>query len=157
MSDSGKICTWQINWNDAIIESALRLIWILPVTNKGTSRREGTFGTHRNVDCLLKNTSIKHKKYVVNQKLKYFDDISFTELYGRILVSFYKMRFFFSFLRQVTCFYVCHSLLWNIVGLVLLICVLVFSGYSCVDGIEVKCLMLLHEERGLECIHSNRF
>ena len=25
MSDSGKKCTWQINWNDAIIESALRL------------------------------------------------------------------------------------------------------------------------------------
>jgi hypothetical protein len=32
----------------------------------------------------LKNMPIKHNKYVVNQKLKYFDDISCRELYSRI-------------------------------------------------------------------------
>jgi hypothetical protein len=30
--------------------------------------------------------STKHNKYVVNQKLEHFDDISFRELYGRIRV-----------------------------------------------------------------------
>jgi hypothetical protein len=32
-------------------------------------------------------------KYVVNQKLELFDDISFKELYGRIKVVAYKIRF----------------------------------------------------------------
>jgi hypothetical protein len=39
-------------------------------------------------DSLLKNTPTKHSKYVVNQKLKYFDDISIRELLGRIRVFF---------------------------------------------------------------------
>ena len=38
-----------------------------------------TVCTHRYADCLLKNTSIKHSKYVVNQKLELSDDISFRE------------------------------------------------------------------------------
>jgi hypothetical protein len=35
-------------------------------------------------DCLLKNTSPKDNKYVVNQKLEHVDDISFRELIGRM-------------------------------------------------------------------------
>jgi len=66
--------------------------------NKGTSRREGGIaGTHRNADCLLKNTSTKHRKYFVDQKLKNFDEYQFqTFLIG-------SECFFFSqnkFLRQ---------------------------------------------------------
>ena len=39
-------------------------------------------------DCLLKNTSTKENKYVVNQKLEHVDDISFRELFGSIRVVF---------------------------------------------------------------------
>jgi hypothetical protein len=37
-------------------------------------------------NCLLKNTTTKYEKYVVNQKLEHVDDISFRELFGRIKV-----------------------------------------------------------------------
>ena len=43
-------------------------------------------------DCLLKNTSTKQNKYVVNQKLEHVDDISFRELFDRIRVIAYKIR-----------------------------------------------------------------
>jgi hypothetical protein len=36
--------------------------------------------------CLLKNTSTKHSKYAVYQKVKHVDDISFREFFGRIRV-----------------------------------------------------------------------
>ena len=39
-------------------------------------------------DCLLKNTSTKENKYVVNQTLVHVDDISFRELFGSIRVFF---------------------------------------------------------------------
>jgi len=35
-----------------------------------------TLSIHRNGDCLLKKKSNKHNKYVVNEKLEHFDDIS---------------------------------------------------------------------------------
>ena len=54
--------------------------------------KSSTVCTHRYADCLLKNTSIKHSKYVVNQKLEHVEDISFRELFGRIRVVFYKIR-----------------------------------------------------------------
>jgi len=38
--------------------------------------------------------SIKQSKYVGNQKLEHFDDISFRELFGRIRVGFYKISFY---------------------------------------------------------------
>jgi hypothetical protein len=38
--------------------------------------------THRYSDCLLKNTSTKHNKYVVNKKFEHVDYISFRELFG---------------------------------------------------------------------------
>jgi hypothetical protein len=50
-----------------------------------------TTGTHRNADCPLKKTPIKHNKYAVNQKLKHFDDIRV--VIGRIGVVFYKIRY----------------------------------------------------------------
>ena len=34
-------------------------------------KKRSTVCTHRYVDCLLKNTSTKHNKYVVNQKLEH--------------------------------------------------------------------------------------
>jgi hypothetical protein len=40
-----------------------------------------------------KNTTIKLNKYVVNQKIEHFDDISFKELDDRIKVVAYKIRF----------------------------------------------------------------
>ena len=40
--------------------------------------------SHRYANCLLKNTSTKHNKYVVNQSLAHIDDISFRELFGGI-------------------------------------------------------------------------
>ena len=38
------------------------------------ARKRSTFGNHRNADCLLTNTSIKHSKYVFNQKHQHFED-----------------------------------------------------------------------------------
>jgi len=80
---------------------------------KETSKKK-TPGTHRNADCLLKNTPIKLNKYVVNQKLEHFDDISFRELSGRIKVVVYKIRFVPSYdkvfvFRLAICFWVYHS------------------------------------------------
>jgi hypothetical protein len=40
------------------------------------------YGTLRYADCLLKNTSTKENKFVVNQKLEQVDVISFRELFG---------------------------------------------------------------------------
>jgi len=61
--------------------------------NKGPSRREGsTVCTHMYADSLLKNTSTKDNKYVVNQKLEHVDDISFREHFSRIRVVFKKLN-----------------------------------------------------------------
>jgi hypothetical protein len=49
---------------------------------------KSTVGTDRYADCLLENTSIKHNKYVVNQRFEHVDDISFREFFGRIRVVF---------------------------------------------------------------------
>jgi hypothetical protein len=57
-----------------------------------------------------KNTSTKHNKYVVNQKLEHVEDISFREFFGRIRVVFYKIRFVSSY-HRVFCIYIGHSFL----------------------------------------------
>jgi hypothetical protein len=44
----------------------VRLIHI----KKQVGEKRSTVATHRNADCLLKNTSTKHSKYVVNQNLE---------------------------------------------------------------------------------------
>ena len=49
--------------------------------------------THRYADCLLKITSTKDNKYIVNQTLEHVDDISFRELFGRIRVFFFIKYF----------------------------------------------------------------
>jgi hypothetical protein len=67
-------------------------------------------------DFLLKNTSTKHSKYFVNQKLADVDDISFRELFGRIRVVFFIFLLqhkICSFLAQAICIYVVHSFLMN--------------------------------------------
>jgi hypothetical protein len=56
--------------------------------------RKSAVRTHRNADCLLKKTSTKHSKYVVNHKLRHVDDFIFRELLGKMRVVFF---FFFSF------------------------------------------------------------
>ena len=53
--------------------------------------KSNTVCTHRYADSLLKNTSTKHYKYVVNQKLEHVEDIGFRELLGRIRMVFYKI------------------------------------------------------------------
>ena len=63
-----------------------------PVWKKKQVREKKTAGTYRNPDCLLKNTTIKFNKYVVNQKLEHFGDISFGKLSGRIKFVDYKIR-----------------------------------------------------------------
>jgi len=52
----------------------------------GKNRR--TVGTQWNSDSLLKNTSTIHNKYVINQKLKHFDDIRFRDILDRIRMFF---------------------------------------------------------------------
>ena len=64
---------------------------------------------NRYAECLLKNTSTKENKYVVNQNLEHFDDISFRELFGRIRVVFFKQSKICPFLAQGICIYVGHS------------------------------------------------
>jgi hypothetical protein len=44
-------------------------------------------------ECLLKNIPTKHRKYVVNQKLEHFEDISFRELFGRIKSGNFTFRY----------------------------------------------------------------
>jgi hypothetical protein len=56
-----------------------------------------------------------HYKYVVNQKLEHVDDISLRELFGRIRVSFYKIkdlslpRTRYLYLRSGPFFFMKHS------------------------------------------------
>jgi hypothetical protein len=66
--------------------------------NKSAIR--GTVCTHRYADCLHKNTSIKHNKYVVNQNLEHVDDISFRES------VFFLQNKICPFLAQGICIYV---------------------------------------------------
>jgi hypothetical protein len=43
-------------------------------------------------DCMLSNTPTKHSKYVVNQKLKTFNDINFREIFRRIRGCFFLTK-----------------------------------------------------------------
>ena len=67
---------------------AICLIWI----KEQVGEKMSTLCTQKYADCLLTNTSIKHYKYVVNQKLEHVDDISFRELFGRIRVLFFFLQ-----------------------------------------------------------------
>ena len=88
--------------------------------NEQVGEKRGTVCTHRYADCLLKNTSTKDNKYVVNQKLEHVDDISFRELFSRI--SVFLQNKICPFLAQGICIYVGHSSLWNTAGPTPLIC-----------------------------------
>ena len=66
-----------------ILEKPLYEICLMRIKEQVGEKRS-TACIHRFADCLLKNTSTKHSKYVVNQKLQYVDDISFREPFGRI-------------------------------------------------------------------------
>jgi hypothetical protein len=62
------------------------------------------------VYCLLKNTSTKHHKYVVNKKHEHFDNIIVRERFGRIIVSaFFLQNEICLFLAHCICFYVGYS------------------------------------------------
>ena len=62
-------------------------------------------------DCLLKNTSTKDNKCVINIKLEHVGDISFRELFDRIRVLFFLQNKICPFLAQGICIYVGHSFL----------------------------------------------
>ena len=57
---------------------------------KQVGENRSTVCTNSYADCLLKNTSIKHNKYAVKQKLEHVDDINFREVFGRIRVVCFK-------------------------------------------------------------------
>ena len=82
----------------------MKNLWMKSASHeqKKEDEKGSTFSTHRNADCLLKNTSIKHNQYIVNHKLDYIDDISFRERFGRIGV-------FCPFLKQEICIFVMQS------------------------------------------------
>ena len=114
-----------------------------------------TVCTHRYADCLLKNTPTKQNKYVVNQELEHFEDISFIELLSRIrVVCSFLQNNICPFLAQGICIYVGHSFFmkhsWtNSINL----------SFSLEWAIVVQrveksnVLMLLQEERGLDCMY----
>ena len=74
-----------------ILEKPLYEVCLIRI-KETVGEKRSTACTHRFADCLLKNTSTKHSKYVVNQKLQHADDINFRELFGRIRVVFYKIK-----------------------------------------------------------------
>jgi hypothetical protein len=47
--------------------------------HKQIGKKRSTEDIHGNADCPLKNTPTKQNKYVINQKLEQFNDISFRE------------------------------------------------------------------------------
>ena len=49
-------------------------------------------GTHKNADCLLKNTPTKHIKYAVNQKLEHFNDVNFRDIFVTIRVVVFQIK-----------------------------------------------------------------
>jgi hypothetical protein len=82
-------------------------------------------GEKRSTVCthLLKNTSTKHNKYVVNQtKHKHVDDISFRELFGRISGFIFKIRSDLSLPNTRSLYLRWPFFLWNKVGPTPLIC-----------------------------------
>ena len=101
-------------------------------------------------DCLLKNTSTKHNKYVVNEKLENVDDISFRELFGRM-----NQCFIFYFYK------ICPFLAHNV--FVFTLAILLYETQlnqipsyvlqlrvrnSCVEGREVKCFNVIAGAEG---------
>ena len=119
------------------------LIWI----KEQIDEKRSTVCTHRYADCLLKNTSTKHSKYVFNKKNSSMLMISVSEnLFGRIRVFFLQDKIC-PFLAQSICIYVGHSFLWNTVGPIPVICP---SRIRRVYNSNV--LLLLQEERDLDCM-----
>ena len=54
-------------------------------TNKrNSSEKRSTFDIYMNTDCLLKNMSTKHIKYLGDQKLEHINDISVREPRGSV-------------------------------------------------------------------------
>ena len=58
-------------------EKSLYEVCFIRIEEIVDEKRSTIVGTHWNVDCL----SIKHSKYVANQELEYFDDVSFYVMY----------------------------------------------------------------------------
>jgi len=66
-----------------------------------------TVCTHRYADCLLKNTSTKDNKYIVNKKIEHVD-ISFRELF-LVDSELFLQNKICPFLRQDICHYICWA------------------------------------------------
>jgi hypothetical protein len=79
---------WAVSALHLALEKPLYEIYLMRIKEQ-VSKERSPFGTHRNADCLLKNTFTKQNKYVVNQHLEHFGDISVRELFGRIGVGFF--------------------------------------------------------------------
>ena len=65
----------------------------LIIIKKQVDKKRDTIGSDWNTDSLLKNTSSKRNKYVVNQENKHLDNISFREFFVWIRVILYKVGF----------------------------------------------------------------
>jgi hypothetical protein len=73
-----KICKSMYNLHPSPPAIALQHLTSLPSTQVFTTiEKRCTICTHGYADFLLKNTSTKHSKYVVNQKHEHVDDTSF--------------------------------------------------------------------------------
>ena len=117
--------TSSIQWNVNLKDQPLYEVCLIRIKEQ-ISEKRSTACSHIYADCLLKNTSTKHNKYVVNQKLGHVDDISFRERFSRIRV-FCLQNKICPFLAQGICIYFGHFYLWNTVGPNPLICLSVQS------------------------------
>ena len=84
---------------------------------KPASEKRNAIDTLRIFDFLLIKRSTKQDKYAVNPNLETFCDVS-VFLHNKIC----------PFLRQGICNYVGHSILWNTIELIILICLLALMG-----------------------------
>ena len=78
--------------------------------------KRSTVGTHRDSDCMLKNTHVVNKK-----RLEHLDDISFKELFGRIRVILFFTNIRYLYLRWPL-FFMKHSLL--AINILYMICII---------------------------------
>ena len=104
-----------VKWNrcniwyslNCIVINAL-IVWLYLYSCWRSNYQEGMVGIPL-TDLYSPHFPAKHNNYVVNQKLKHFDDISFRELFDRIRVGFYKWKFV---LLKTRYLYLCSAILF---------------------------------------------
>jgi hypothetical protein len=108
---------------------------------KPAGEKRNTIDTLRVADVLFTKRSTKQDKYAVNPKLETFCDVSYRELFRRINVFLHNK--ICPFLRQGICNYVGHSILWNTIELIILICLLDLMGPR-IYSVSHKCPSSCH-------------